>query len=173
MNRERKNIQVQLQRTNLLSTEREITRREKRREGSGEEIVVRRRETPLSSRDIPGNRIERRGSQYGGWRGHARDKMATSEKLAEENHGDRSRRARARAHSHADRIPRVHASRLDNSTLKSQTAANSHGKFAYHFRYRKRRRRCGSRRRNVSYLSKTLAISWNRPPRHVARNISR
>lgn len=31
------------------------------------------------------------------WRGRARDKMATSEKLAEENHGDRSRpRARAR-----------------------------------------------------------------------------
>lgn len=116
--------------------------REKMRGKEGESCDDARRLLLPPRRPWKSRRSERRGSQYGGWRGRARDKMATSEKLAEENHGDRSRRrARARSYSHVDRIPRVHASRLDKSTLKSQTAANSRGKFAYHFHHLKRRRR--------------------------------
>lgn len=161
-------------RTKLLSIiERKIRRRAKKCGGRGENRCATPRDASLAPRrPWKSRRNERRESQYGGWRGRARDKMATNEKLAEENHGDRyRRRARARtpADSHVDRIPRVHASRLDKSTLKSQTAANSRGKFAYHFHQTTTTAIRISRRRNVPYLSKTFAISWNRPPRHITR----
>lgn len=62
---------------------------------------------PPPRRPRKSRRSERRGSQYGGWRGRARDKMATSEKLVEENHGDRSRRrARALVFSRRPNSPR-------------------------------------------------------------------
>lgn len=134
----------------------------KKGEGKGEEEIARRHETRLSCpRDVPGNRAEARYVDHNMavWRGRARDKMATSEKLAEENHGRSisTTRARARARSRPlgpTEFPAIRSVTPGQRTLKSQTVADSRGKFAYRFGYPD-----DGDEDESPYLSKTFAIS--------------
>lgn len=161
-------------RTKLLSIiERKIRRRAKNAGGRGGSLcdAARRLSCPSTSLEIASKRktwitIWRLARSCPGQNGD--EWKARGGKPRRSISATRAR-ARTPADSHVDRIPRVHASRLDKSTLKSQTGANSRGKFAYHFHQTTTTAIRISRRRNVSYLSKTFAISWNRPPRHITR----
>lgn len=84
---------------------------------------MRRREPPpRAAKRLETARIgeRRRGTQYGGRRGRARDKMAAGGKLAAENHGDRSA-PRSRALSSRRPNSPALVRRVWTMALKSQT----------------------------------------------------